>query len=152
MFLFGDFKTTWFFFVGVLVLSGCGDADGPRMADVAGTITFGGEPLAEAEVHFLSGEAEGYGRTNAQGRYTLVRGAPVGKCSVYITKVPDTKFAQSIDFTIEGMDAGQIEAMTVSAAGRGMSSLLPPEYSDPSQSKLSFDVPDGGAGDADFKL
>jgi hypothetical protein len=152
MSLFGDFSMTRIFFLGVLVLSGCGDADGPRMADVAGTITFGGEPLAGAEVHFVSGEVEGYGRTNAEGSYTLVRGAPVGKCSVYITKAPDTKFAQSIDITIEGMDAGQVEAMTASAAGRDMSPLLPLEYSDPSQSKLTFDVPDGGAGDADFKL
>ncbi|MGZ0175024.1 MAG: hypothetical protein ACKVHE_36485 [Planctomycetales bacterium] len=152
MSLFNDFSMTPIFVLGVLVLSGCGDADGPRMANVAGTITFGGEPLAGAEVHFLSGEVEGYGRTNAEGSYTLVRGAPVGECSVYITKAPDDMFAQSIDMTIEGMDAGQIEAMAAGAASRDVTPLLPPEYSDPNQSKLTFDVPDGGVGDADFKL
>lgn len=136
-------------FLSVLVLCGCGEAVGPQMADVGGTITLSGEPLAEAEVHFLSGDFEGYGRTNAEGQYSLVRGAPVGECSVYITKPSDTVSSQSIDMSIEGMDEGQIEAMVATG---GASPLLPPEFSDPNQTKLTFDVPSGGVQDADFKL
>lgn len=138
--------------LSVLLLCGCGGADAPPMADVSGTVTLSGEPLAGAEVHFLSGDFEGYGRTNAEGRYSLVRGAPVGKCSVYITKAPDAKSGGSVDTSIEGMDAGQAEAMAVSAVGEQVKSLLPPEFSDPNESKLAFDVPSGGADDADFKL
>lgn len=138
--------------LSVLVLFGCGGVDGPQMADVGGTITLEGKPLIEAEVHFLSGDFEGYGRTNAEGRYSLVRGAPVGECTVYITKSPNAAFAQSLDMSIEGMDPEQIEAMTASATGRDNAALLPPEYSDPNQSKLTFVVPDDGVNDADFKL
>ncbi len=122
------------------------------MADVSGTITLGGKPLAGAEVHFLSGDFEGYGRTNDEGRYSLVRGAPVGECSVYITKASDVAPGEGVDTSIDGMDKEQIEAMAVGAEGEGAKPLLPPEFSDPAQSKLSFDVPSGGAEDADFKL
>ena len=138
--------------LSVLVLCGCGGADGPPMADVSGTVTLSGEPLAGAEVHFLSGDFEGYGRTNAEGRYSLVRGAPVGECSVYITKSPEMKPGEELDTSIEGMDAGQVEAMAAGAAGDEVEPLLPPEFSDPAQSKLIFDVPSGGVEDADFKL
>ena len=138
--------------MSVLVLCGCDGAGGPEMADVSGTITLSGEPLANAEVHFLSGEFEGYGRTNAEGRYSLVRGAPVGECSVYITKAPDVKPGEGIDTSIDGMNAGQAKAMAAGDAGGDAKPLLPQEFSDPDQSKLSFDVPSGGADDADFKL
>ena len=139
-------------FLSVLVLCGCGGTDGPPMADVSGTITLSGKPLAGAEVHFLSGDFEGYGRTNAEGRYSLVRGAPVGTCSVYITKTPDGMSGEGVDTSIDGMDKGQVEAMAVGAAGGEVKPVLPPEFSDPDQSKLSFDVPAGGVDDADFKL
>lgn len=138
--------------LSALVLCGCGGVDGPPMADVSGTITLSGKPLAGAEVHFLSGDFEGYGRTDAEGRYSLVRGAPVGKCSVYITKAPDVASDESIDTNIKGMDEGQMEAMAAGAVGEEVKTLLPPEFSDPNQSKLTFDVPSGGVDDADFKL
>ena len=125
------------------------------MADVSGTITLGGEPLAGAEVHFLSGKFEGYGRTNEKGKYSLVRGAPVGKCTVYITKTPEVKASSAIDTGIEGMDAEQVKAMAqgeAAAQETAAKPLLPPEFSDPNESKLTFDVPAAGMQAADFKL
>ncbi len=60
---------------------------------------------------FTSGMFEGYGRTDDQGRYTLVRGAPVGDCRVYITKPRPNEQDHEIDLGFEGMDEEQIRSM-----------------------------------------
>ena len=141
--------------LSVLLLCGCGGGtEGPEMADVSGIITLGGKPLAGAEVHFTSSGFEGYGRTNDEGRYSLVRGAPIGECKVYITKSPVSASATSdeIDTSIEGMDEEQVRAMAEGSVEPGEKPLLPPEFSDPDDTKLSFDVPAGGTEEADFKL
>jgi hypothetical protein len=134
---------------------GCGgEASGPEMAEVSGMVTLDGKPLAGAEIFFVSKGFEGYGRIKDDGRYSLVRGAPVGSCKVYITKdrAPEGPAAGGIDMSIPGMDEEQLKAMNQSRVGANVKPLLPPEYSDPKSSKLSFDVPSGGTTSADFKL
>ncbi len=60
--------------LAVLGPSGCGGgASSIEMANVSGVITLKGKPLADADVFFVSGKYEGYGRTDAEGRYSLVR-------------------------------------------------------------------------------
>ena len=126
------------------------------MADVSGVVTLKGKPLADAEVFFISDKYEGYGRTDDQGRYSLVRGAPVGECKVYITKTELKKMVGGIDLSEEGMDEEQLRAMQEGYAGAANSDkdkpLLPPEFSDPEKTKLTFNVPPGGTDTADFKL
>ena len=137
-------------------LIGCGgEATGPEMAEVSGMVTLDGKPLAGAEIFFVSKGFEGYGRIKEDGRYSLVRGAPVGSCKVYITKdrAPEGPGAAGgVDMSMEGMGEEQMKAMSQGAAGGNVKPLLPPEYSDPKSSKLSFDVPAGGTTTADFKL
>ncbi|MCA9070009.1 MAG: carboxypeptidase regulatory-like domain-containing protein [Planctomycetaceae bacterium] len=139
-----------------LALSGCGGGDGVDMADVSGVVTYKGKPLADADVYFVSGNFEGYGRTDAEGRYSLVRGAPVGDCKVYITKDdPEmNSLKDGVDLEIEGMDEEQIRAMGGSGetSSKKKDSFLPPEFSDPQQTKLTFNVPSGGTEEANFKL
>ncbi|MDQ3332196.1 MAG: carboxypeptidase-like regulatory domain-containing protein [Planctomycetota bacterium] len=51
---------------------GCGP-DGPEIATVEGTVTLGGEPLAEAMVLFQpSNGRPSAGRTDAEGHYELI--------------------------------------------------------------------------------
>jgi hypothetical protein len=124
------------------------------MADVSGTITLKGKPLANAEVHFVAGKTAGFGVTDENGRYQLVRGAPVGECKVYFKVVPQGGDVSRIDMSIPGMDEEQAKAMRM---GQGKSfatkkPLLPPEYTDPEKTKLTFNVPPGGTKEADFKL
>ena len=142
--------------LAVLGLSGCGGGDSAEMADVSGVITLKGKPLADADVFFVSGKYEGYGRTDEQGRYSLVRGAPVGDCKVYITKTEIKKNVGAIDLNMEGMDEEQVRAMQAEQGSVGDSGkekpLLPPEFTDPKKTKLSFEVPAGGTDKADFKL
>ncbi len=146
----------YLFVVALCGFSGCGGGDSVDMADVSGVITLKGKPLADADVYFVSGNVEGYGRTDAQGHYSLVRGAPVGDCKVYIKKTEVNKSSGGIDLTMEGMDEEQIRAMQEGQGGdpnfKKDKPLLPPEFSDPLQTKLSFNVPAGGTDKADFKL
>lgn len=92
----------WFCFhgllvVGLMLLAGCGG--GPKLVSVSGRVTMGGKPLANATVIFepiaaaAGTEAGGgaYGRTNADGRYSLKyvlddrAGAVAGEHRVTIT-------------------------------------------------------------------
>jgi hypothetical protein len=54
-------------------LVGCG-ADGPELGLVSGRVTLDGQPLADARIEFqptASGGSPSYGRTDAQGKFTL---------------------------------------------------------------------------------
>lgn len=135
-------------------LAGCGEeTSGPEMAEVSGVVKLDGKPLVGAEIFFVSKGFEGYGRIKEDGRYSLVRGAPVGSCKVYITKKPEGPgVAGGIDMSMDGMGEEQLKAMSQGAIGKDIKPLLPPEYSDPKSTKLTFDVPAGGTTSADFNL
>lgn len=140
-----------------LVLLGCGGSKDPKMAAVSGRITLKGKPLANAEVHFVSGQFQGFGQTDDEGRYSLVRGAPIGVNKVYVVPASSNQPATGINTGIDGMDAGQVAEMQKHARNRGRRSrkrkpLIPIEYSDPAKTKLTFEVPAGGSTTADFSL
>ncbi len=141
-------------------MAGCGgdEASGPiiQKAPVSGKVTQGGKPLAGVEVNFMTEKFAGVGKTDEQGRYTLVQGAEVGENKVYITKIrADSMFSDDPE---EGMDDGQLAAILdaeidPSAPQQAKSkSDIPPEYSDPQKTILKFTVPAEGAQDADFNL
>lgn len=76
----------------LIVAAGCGTDDGPELTEVAGTITLGGEPLADARVIFTpsGGGRPAYGLTNSDGEYelgysTTGMGTPPGEYIVKIT-------------------------------------------------------------------
>lgn len=66
-------------------------ADLPDLATVSGTVTMGGEPLANVTVEFASANGQAaYGTTDASGQYKLVYsgdagGAEIGENTVRIT-------------------------------------------------------------------
>ena len=127
----------------LLFVVGCG---GPRVAPVSGRVTLDNKALTNASVVFepLSNDKEpgpgSIGKTDADGKYILqlltsdTRGAIVGKHKVSIT-------------AYEGDDS------VVPSSGSDMKfrkALLADEYN--AKSKLTFDVPAGGATNADFNL
>ena len=115
------------------------------------------KPLADADVYFHTEDFIGYGKTDAEGHYRLVQGAAVGDNKVSIKKLvggegvnPDPE---------SGMDIGQLQAAAegnvepgTELPVKGPEQLVPPDYSDPSTTKLVFRVPDGGSTNADFDL
>ena len=150
--LFGCFSL-----VVVTCVFGCGGGSGgAKSVDVAGTISLDGEPLEGVDVYFSSGKVGGYGTTDSEGKYRLVNGAAVGENKVHLKKF-DTSMAQGIDMSIPGMDEGQaaamMEAQSKTKEGKAKKgSLIPPEFSDPKTTKLTFEVPEGGTKSADFRI
>jgi hypothetical protein len=79
-----------------LLLAGCGGTEHPDVADVRGTVTLDGQPLANASIMFQPTTAgrPSLGTTDDQGNYTLlyldgVEGAMLGTHKVVIrTEVP----------------------------------------------------------------
>lgn len=75
-----------------LAAAGCGGPAGPPVGTVTGTVTFDGQPVANASIQFVP---KGEGRTStavtdAEGKYTLLydstqAGALVGKHLVRVT-------------------------------------------------------------------
>ncbi len=161
-------ETAWEKYQGRVVLAfvcavavGCGGKPevpkgAVKKAPVSGTVTMGGRPLEGAEVYFFTDKFTGYGKTNAEGRYLLAQGAAIGSNKVFISKLEGASAATTAkDPTLELNDPAQTEIANQSLAGaarKGPKQLVPPEFSSEKTTKLTFDVPEGGAKDADFNL
>lgn len=87
-------------FAAMLLLAGCGAADGPELARVSGTVTLNGEPLPHAVVQFQPTGPQGSysaARTDESGFYELRftrdrSGAIIGTHRVSIsTAAPDAE-------------------------------------------------------------
>ena len=137
-----------------ILMTGCGgEGSKGRGVPVSGTITMAGTPLEGANVSFLNGTFAGFARTDAAGKYTLVQGALPGTNKIVITKIIGGA-EPAVDDAASGMDAGQMEA---AAMGSGVEvekplNLVPDEYGDPTKTKLTYDVPSGGADGVDFSI
>ncbi|MCA9164829.1 MAG: hypothetical protein KDA62_17680 [Planctomycetales bacterium] len=138
-----------------LMVLGCGGGrKRPKTARVAGTVYLDGKPLEGVEVSFLSDEFKGYGKTDSSGRYELVQGAVPGVNKVYFSKIKPG----AIELDPEaGIDEEQLRAMSMAEDGGGGPAdiggeIIPDHYSDPEQSKLTYDVSEGGDEAADFRL
>ncbi len=143
----------------ILASIGCSGSDNSvPTADVAGIVTKDGKPLAGVEVFFSTENFEGYGKTDQNGKYRLINGAAVGTNKIFMKKFnagPGVA-GKGIDMSIPGMDEKQAAAMMAAESakqgGKADPSMIPPEYSDPKTTKLSFPVPEGGTESADFRL
>ena len=118
---------------------------------VSGTVTIAGKAIAGVEVYFCGDGLVAYGKTDAQGHYTLVQGAVPGENKVYFTKIEGGNNAMSQQ---EGMDDYQLQMMAQASGKKAdiPKQIVPAEYSDAVNPKLSFVVPSGGTQSADFKL
>jgi hypothetical protein len=138
-----------------LTLAGCGNSAGPRTTSVSGVVKIDGQPMANVEVHFLSDQHAGYGKTDEEGRYHLLSGAAPGSNKVYFSKIVDPMYNEDPE---AGMDAGQFEAAASATAAPGAAApavsgqLIPPEYASAETTKLTFLVPEGGTESANFEL
>lgn len=144
----------------VLSASGCGESVKPsRGVPVSGKITLGGKPLADADVSFMNETFVGFGKTDADGNYRLVQGAAPGKNKVFISKFEGGVAPKVAGMELNpeaGIDEGQLAAAEMGAAGTkkaaGPKQLVPADFSNPSTTKLNFDVGADGATGVDFNL
>ncbi len=77
--------------LGAIGLAGCGGSTMPKVYPATGTVTWKGEPLADATVSFVpSVGAPSDGKTDAQGKFTIMTngkpGARAGACKVTVSK------------------------------------------------------------------
>jgi hypothetical protein len=128
----------WAAALAVVIPVGCGGST----SRVSGVVTLNGQPLEGATVSFTPASGDGggvggsTGKTDAQGRYTLrtvvgdATGAAVGKHKVTISLYRENP-----------TNPDQAGTETV-----------PPQYSDPAKTELSYDVQSGGTDQANFAL
>jgi hypothetical protein len=138
--------------LSLALLFGCNTGQpGPKLVPAGGTVTLDGKPLGAADVMFVpQDETKGQGgaaRTDATGKFELLsqdrkkKGAAVGSYRVIISKLVKPDGTDFIPDPNSGpMDTG------------GFKELLPATYSDPNQTSLTAEVPDGGAAGLEFKL
>lgn len=140
----------------LMLATGCGSAESGRGVPISGTITFDGKPLEGATVTFMNDTFVGFGRTDAEGNYRLAQGALPGKNKVVISKIEGgAQPADVIEDPEAGMDAGQFEAAAMGTGVKvptGPKDLIPADYSDPSKTKLTWDVPAGGETGVNFNI
>ncbi|HEV7280393.1 MAG TPA: hypothetical protein VGN57_09290 [Pirellulaceae bacterium] len=130
----------------ILFLGGCG-AGGPATESVSGTVLIDGKPVEGVEVFFATADVAGSGVTDASGTFTLASGASPGPNKVWLRKYVGG------DPALLDMDPEQLAAMSSAgpAGAKIPKPLLPPKYSDPAVTVLTFDVPPGGTSDATIK-
>jgi len=140
---------------GILMgsLFGCGSAPA-GLVPVSGTIKFDGQPLAEAEVFFLTDEEGWSTKTDKDGYFQFSDGTKPLKFRVAISKFEGKGVVLDSE---AGMDEGQLMAMqsgdpTGKAADKIAKQLLPEKYSSKSKTELSFTVPLTGTQNADFDV
>lgn len=144
--------------VALGLLLGCGGADGdqerPPTHPVSGVVTHGGKPVEGAQVVFIpqnqsigatpgSGGSAGFGRTNAEGRYTLSTfgeedGAVAGSYYVTITKTEAVKPPAAVD-----QDDPNYKEPDPNYRPPAPKHLIPKKYSQATSSKLTADVKEG---------
>jgi hypothetical protein len=131
-----------------LMMVGCGGNELGTVG-VTGTVTYQDQPVAGANVTFMSeGKPLALGTTDDQGVYTLSTtgspGAVPGEHKVYITKMEaseDTGPSKPEDMITMGPDAPEAK------------SLIPKKYNNPATSGLSATVTeDASANVFDFPL
>lgn len=141
----------------MMLLSGCGGGEGPKLVPARGTVKYKGNPVAGATVTFVFPDNQiSTGITDENGRFNLTTGgrpgAPIGKAKVSISKQTTATgtLAKSPDqLTPEDMvkmyAAKGGEAMK--GAAQEVKSEIPTKYSNPDSSGFTANVQ---ASDNDF--
>lgn len=138
----------------LLMTSGCsGGAKIPSTYPVSGKVVYKDQPLADAEVGFVSrldnkDVLPARGMTNANGEFTLttyidpkheVSGATPGEYIVTVTKV-------------EKIDDGELMKKFMENPAMEFKKLVPPKYADAKGSPLSATVTSDGNNTFEFQL
>lgn len=120
---------------GLALVMGCGKAGPPPSAKCKGVVTYQGQPLAEAEIYFVSAQ-KGFSANASvnQGNYEITAGLPPASYKVFLTRPRITA-----------------PPMTGAPPPAAKEFLVPDKYLSETTSGLSADVK-AGENTADFKV
>lgn len=140
------------FLMMAVALAGCG-ADGPTFAPATGTVTYKGEPVADASVIFQPEDGPvATGTTDAQGKFTLMskenEGAAIGPGLFTVVKVEKTAEVMEVK---PGDETAAMMQVNEKDRPKPPKSLIPQKYNNPASSDLKFTIDADGANN-DFKL
>lgn len=130
---------------------GCGGSKAPPTAKVSGTVTFKGEPLANAKVLFISASGRpAQGESDAAGKFTLTTdkpgdGAVIGDHVIVVTKLGPPAGMSESEFQEKLKTAGPGNAVQAK-------SVIPEKYTMSSTSPLKCSVPPAGNPNVEVKL
>jgi len=128
--------------LSALALTGCGSR-GPKIVEVSGTVTRGGQPIKDLTIHFVPEQGRpSWGFTDPEGRYTLHYnrdrdGAVAGKHRVFVKYEPHDPEIQYAIFQGRFNYPPEIKA-------------IEDKYGTPEASPLSFDLQE--SQEIDLKL
>src|SRR5271165_5081389 len=134
--------------VGVAVLSGCSHEPFPT-GDVSGTVTYGGERIAQGKITFISSTGDFGSATINEGLY-IVR-APIGRCKIEIqAQSNENKYAippQQMKMAMSKMKQMREKGMKVPdeplQAAQSTTISFPQKYAFADTSGLEFEVKAG---------
>ncbi|QDV38420.1 hypothetical protein [Tautonia plasticadhaerens] len=144
-------------FLGVLALAaGCGDGTGlPERYPVSGTVTYKGEPVETGAISFTPVDVAN-GRpasgTIEEGSYYLTTAVDGDGALPGEYKVTITSRAVDYDQAMAGVQGGMPKQDDVSKAITEAENLVPPKYSIPDTSGLTYTVTEGSNRGTDFDL
>jgi len=132
-------------FAGVALLSvslatGCGPKEGPK-ADVSGKITFQGKPVTAGSISFIKDDIVAAGAIK-NGEYKVI-GAPIGlvKIGIVTPAAPPEKQMKQ-----------KVEGKSFSGDGGGPVVSVPPKFSNPDASGLTYTVTEGAPQTHDIEI
>jgi len=131
--------------IAAVGLAGCGGSTMPKVYPATGTVTWKGEPLADATVSFVpSVGAPSDGRTDAQGKFTIMTngmpGARAGACKVTVSK-----FAGAGGSSLAASKPEDMIKMYEKKKGEVDKAEIPAKYGRPDTSGLAAEVTTDGA-------
>ena len=146
----------WLLLAAVALFVGCAESkpDRPKTYPVSGTVTYNGQPVADASLNFriADGSSFAMARTDASGKYQLMTyeagdGAVPGEYKIGITKYENTATTSG-----PGMDDAEYASPKEEAEGGAPpKNLLPEKYMNPETSGLTATVTEG-PNTANFEL
>ena len=127
------------------VVAGCGGPAMPKVYPATGTVTYKGEPLADATVSFVpSVGAPSDGKTDAQGKFTIMTngkpGARAGACKVTVSK-----FAGASSMPAAPKPEDMMKMYEKKKKGEVEKGEIPAKYGRPDTSGLGAEVTTDGA-------
>lgn len=149
-------QTLLSFSLSVVLISACGcskESTNPETVPAAGVVTLNGDPIAGAQIAFMSADGEsrgGYATSSEDGSFSASTfqandGVLPGKYNVTVMKYPAEDTATGVDMESDEYTGDEV------AEAEEIKNLLPAKYAEKSTTEFAFEF-ELGQSRTDLKL